>query len=60
LSAADRPAYGWCTYYAAKETHALGDKAMTVVEFGVAGGTGRSIYASTREIFRKNSALKFW
>ena len=40
LSAVDRPAYGWCTYYAAKEARALGYKSMTVVEFGVAGGNG--------------------
>lgn len=40
LSAVDRPNYGWCTYYAAQEARALGYKAITVVEFGVAGGNG--------------------
>ncbi len=40
MGAIDRPVYGWCTYFAAVEARALGYKAMTVVEFGVAGGTG--------------------
>jgi hypothetical protein len=38
--AVHRPHYGWCTYYAALEAKALGHKAMTVAEFGVAGGNG--------------------
>lgn len=40
LSAVDRPNYGWCMYHAAREARALGYKAMTIVEFGVAGGNG--------------------
>ena len=40
LGAVDRPSYGWCTYHAAVEARTLGYKAMTVVEFGVAGGNG--------------------
>lgn len=39
-SAIDRPHYGWCAYYAAVEARSLGYKAITVVEFGVAGGNG--------------------
>jgi hypothetical protein len=35
-----RPHYGWCSYYAAIEAKALGHKAMTIVELGVAGGLG--------------------
>lgn len=40
MRAVDRPVYGWCTYFAAIEARALGYKAMTAIEFGVAGGTG--------------------
>jgi hypothetical protein len=38
--AIDRPWYGWCLYYAAIEAKKLGHKAMTAIEFGVAGGSG--------------------
>lgn len=38
--AVERPHYGWCVYYAARQAKALGYKAITVVEFGVAGGNG--------------------
>jgi hypothetical protein len=38
--AVHRPNYGWCVYHAALEAVALGHKAMTVIEFGVAGGNG--------------------
>ncbi len=38
--AVNRPHYGWCLYHAAVEARALGHKAMTVVELGVAGGNG--------------------
>jgi hypothetical protein len=38
--AVDRPGYGWCVYHAAVEARALGHRAMTVVELGVAGGNG--------------------
>jgi hypothetical protein len=38
--AVERPHYGWCIYHAAIEARALGHKAMTVVELGVAGGNG--------------------
>jgi hypothetical protein len=38
--AVDRPWYGWCLYHAAMEARALGHKAITVVELGVAGGNG--------------------
>ncbi len=38
--AVDRPYYGWCLYHAAVEARALGHKAVTVVELGVAGGNG--------------------
>jgi hypothetical protein len=35
-----RPNYGWCVYHAATQAKALGHKAVTVIEFGVAGGNG--------------------
>lgn len=35
-----RPDYGWCVYHAATEAKALGHRAITVIEFGVAGGNG--------------------
>jgi hypothetical protein len=38
--AVERPYYAWCLYHAAVEAKALGHKAMTVVELGVAGGNG--------------------
>jgi hypothetical protein len=38
--AVDRAYYGWCLYHAAIEARALGHKAMTAVELGVAGGNG--------------------
>ena len=38
--AVNRPHYGWCLYHAAVEARALGHKAMTVAELGVAGGNG--------------------
>ena len=39
-NAVARPNYGWCAYHAAVEARALGHKAVTVVEMGVAGGNG--------------------
>ena len=38
--AVDRPHYGWCLYHAAEEAKSLGYKAITAIEFGVAGGNG--------------------
>ena len=35
-----RPHYAWCVYFAALQARALGHKAITVVECGVAGGNG--------------------
>jgi len=39
-AAVERPWYGWCLYHAAVEAKALGHRAMTAIEFGVAGGAG--------------------
>ena len=38
--AVHRPNYGWCVFHAATLAKALGHKAITVIEFGVAGGNG--------------------
>jgi hypothetical protein len=38
--AVERPHYAWCVHYAALQARALGYRAMTVVELGVAGGNG--------------------
>jgi hypothetical protein len=35
-----RPYYYWCVFNAAVEAKAIGHKAVTVIEFGVAGGNG--------------------
>jgi hypothetical protein len=40
VGAVRRPNYGWCVYHAAEEALSLGYKAITVIEFGVAGGNG--------------------
>jgi hypothetical protein len=38
--AVQRPHYAWCLYHAAEEARALGYKAITAIELGVAGGNG--------------------
>jgi hypothetical protein len=38
--AVNRPHYGWCLYHASVEAKSLGYKAITAIEFGVAGGNG--------------------
>ena len=48
-----RPHYAWCMYYAAAQAKALGHKAMTVIEFGVAGGTGLMRLCRLREDTQK-------
>lgn len=40
LNASDRPHYAYCVYYAALLAKKLGLSAMSVIEFGVAGGNG--------------------
>src|ERR1700751_6101678 len=40
MNAVDRPHYGWFVYHAARQAKGLGYKAVTVIEFGVAGGNG--------------------
>jgi hypothetical protein len=48
-----RPWYGWCLYHAAREARALGHRAITAVELGVAGGNGLvALLAHRKEIQR--------
>lgn len=53
VGAVDRPWYGWCLYNAAAEAKALGYKAMTAVEMGVAGGRGLVCLCKHREEIQK-------
>lgn len=52
-SAVSRPTYGWCMYHAAEEAKKLGHKAMTVVEMGVAGGSGLLSLCQHRQEIQK-------
>src|SRR6266567_675436 len=56
--AVDRPHYGWCLYFAAREAKALGHKAMTVVEFGVAGGNGLVCLCAHKEALEKELGIE--
>ena len=40
IEAVERPWYGWCLYGAALQARALGSRAISVAEMGVAGGNG--------------------
>src|SRR5450432_4283702 len=53
VGAVDRPHYGMCLYQAALQAKALGHKAVTAIELGVAGGNGMiSLCRHSREITR--------
>lgn len=53
VGAVDRPAYGVCLYQAAAEAKALGYKAITAIELGVAGGNGILCVCKHKEEIRK-------
>jgi hypothetical protein len=53
FGAMDRPWYGWCMFYAAYEAKELGFDAMTVIEFGVAGGSGLDCLCRHRDEIQK-------
>jgi hypothetical protein len=53
-----RPNYGWCTYYAAALAKALGHKAVTVVEMGVAGGNGLVCLCDNRRQIEKELGIE--
>jgi hypothetical protein len=48
-----RPNYAWCMYYAAVEAKALGHKAVTIIELGVAGGNGLMCLCRHRKDIQK-------
>lgn len=45
----NRTNYAWCLYYAAQQAKALGYRAVTVLELGVAGGNGLVALCGLRE-----------
>jgi len=59
-NAVERPWYGWCLYNAAAEAKALGYKAVTAVEMGVAGGNGLVCLCKHRVEIQKSLALKLY
>jgi len=48
-----RPHYAWPVYFAACEAKALGHKAITVAEFGVAGGNGLACLCELKKEIEK-------
>lgn len=56
--AIDRPHYGSCMFNAAAEAKALGHKAMTVVEMGVAGGNGLLCLCRHRDEIQKELGIE--
>lgn len=58
VGAVDRGWYAWCLYYAAVEARALGYKAFTAVELGVAGGNGLVSLCRHGETIRKELGIE--
>jgi len=58
LNAVDRPHYGWCLYHAAREARSLGYKALTVIEFGVAGGNGLVCLCRHKQEIQKDLGIE--
>ena len=54
----ERPAYGYCLLNAAREAKALGHKAFTAIEFGVAGGTGLLLLCKYRDQIEAEAGIK--
>ncbi len=55
--AVDRPAYGFCMYHAAEQAKALGFKAMTAIELGVAAGNGLLSMCRHRDEIKKDLGI---
>ena len=53
-----RPSYAFCLYNAAQEAKALGHKAFTAIEFGVAGGRGLVILCNYRDEIERETGIK--
>jgi hypothetical protein len=51
--AVDRPAYGFCMFHAAEQAKALGFKAISAIEMGVAGGNGLLCMCRHRDEIKK-------
>ena len=58
VGAFERPWYAWCLYYAATEAKALGYKAMTAIELGVAGGNGLLALCRYRDEVEREVGVK--
>ena len=54
----ERPSYAWCLYYASLEAKALGHKAMTAIELGVAGGAGLLLLCKYRDEIERVTGVK--
>jgi hypothetical protein len=58
VGAFERPWYAWCLYYAALQARALGHKAITALELGVAGGNGLLCLCRYRDQVERATAIK--
>ena len=58
VGAVQRVNYAWCMYYAAVEAKALGHKAVTVIELGVAGGNGLLCLCQHRKEIQKELGIE--
>jgi hypothetical protein len=56
--AVERPHYGLCLYQAAQEAAALGYKAITAIEMGVAGGNGLLCMCDHKEEIQKSLGVE--
>jgi hypothetical protein len=54
----DRPHYAWCLYHAAVQGKALGLKAITAIELGVAGGNGLVTLCDYRDEIERVTDMK--
>jgi hypothetical protein len=55
--AVDRPAYGFCMFHAAEQAKALGFKAISAIELGVAGGNGLLCMCRHRDEIKKDLGI---
>jgi hypothetical protein len=54
----ERTSYAYCLYHAAEEAKALGHKAFTAIELGVAGGTGLLLLCKYRDEVERITSVK--
>lgn len=60
IGAFDRPWYAWCLYYAALEAKALGHRAITAIELGVAGGSGLICLCQHRDAVERETNIRIF